>query len=173
MRSYLEIRRLRHAIIRCPECITGRHLLERTIAAVYQSLQAATANVESEEYHERCENISALTVHLQRVLKNEEKFILVFDGVDNQREAPPTLLPALARLGEFVRLTIHAYIRAHTLRNCLGTQSYNRFDRPTSITSLPPPCRRPTHPFPVLHTRPIYTRPLTKTTRHLPRVPST
>ncbi|KAK1078995.1 hypothetical protein LTR33_006765 [Friedmanniomyces endolithicus] len=31
-----------------------------------------------------------------------EKFVLVFDGVDKQRESPPTLLPALARLGEYV-----------------------------------------------------------------------
>lgn len=63
----------------------------------------------------RCENLSALAVQLQRLLStegfNEEeveegkaKFVLVFDGVDRQREAPPTLLPALARLGEIVRL---------------------------------------------------------------------
>jgi origin recognition complex subunit 5 len=34
--------------------------------------------------------------------------VLVFDGIDQQREAPPTLLPALARLGEFVRENIVA-----------------------------------------------------------------
>jgi len=34
-------------------------------------------------------------------------FILVFDGIDRQREAPPTLLPALARLGEIIpKLTV-------------------------------------------------------------------
>ncbi|KAK3700668.1 hypothetical protein LTR37_015857 [Vermiconidia calcicola] len=46
--------------------------------------------------------MSALVVHLERLLRGKEKFVLVFDGVDKQREAPPTLLPALARLGEFV-----------------------------------------------------------------------
>jgi hypothetical protein len=32
------------------------------------------------------------------------RFVLVFDGIDQQRDAPPTLLPALARLGEIVSL---------------------------------------------------------------------
>jgi len=41
-------------------------------------------------------------VHLERLLSDREKFILMFDDVDKQREAPPTLLPALARLGEIV-----------------------------------------------------------------------
>ena len=91
--------------MRCAECVTGRHLLERTVAAVHQSLQAAGDGV-AKDYNPRCENLSALVVHLQRLLKSEEKFVLVLDGVDKQREAPPTLLPALARLGEFVRLPI-------------------------------------------------------------------
>ena len=30
------------------------------------------------------------------------RFVLVFDGVDKQRDSPPTLVPALARLGEVV-----------------------------------------------------------------------
>ena len=81
--------------------MTGRHLLERTVAAVHQSLQSEG---DGEDYNPRCENLSALVVHLQRLLKSEEKFVLVLEGVDKQREAPPTLLPALARLGEFVRL---------------------------------------------------------------------
>jgi origin recognition complex subunit 5 len=36
------------------------------------------------------------------MLRDQEQYTLVFDGIDQQREAPPTLLPALARLGEFV-----------------------------------------------------------------------
>ncbi|KAI9800412.1 MAG: hypothetical protein M1833_003298 [Piccolia ochrophora] len=64
----------------------------------------------------RCENLAALATHLERLLLPRprgtstttppppppRKFILVFDGVDRQREAPPTLLPALARLGEMI-----------------------------------------------------------------------
>lgn len=60
----------------------------------------------------RCENISALAVHLQDLLKDQERFILVLDGVDKQRDAPPTLLPALARLGETVpSLTVVLIVR--------------------------------------------------------------
>lgn len=55
------------------------------------------------EYSGRCENVSTLVAHLQRLLEHEtERFVLVFDGIDKQRESPPTLLPALARLSEFV-----------------------------------------------------------------------
>jgi origin recognition complex subunit 5 len=51
----------------------------------------------------RCENASVLAVQLQRLLgSTTQKLVLVLDGVDRQREAPPTLLPALARLGELV-----------------------------------------------------------------------
>jgi len=32
------------------------------------------------------------------------RFVLVFDGIDRQREAPGTLLPGLARLSEIVSL---------------------------------------------------------------------
>lgn len=102
VRSYLEASKLDFAIVRCRGCVTGRHLLERTIAAVLQRIQAETATHDNEDHGGRCENLSALTVHLQRLLRSKEKFILVFDGVDRQREAPPTLLPALARLGEYV-----------------------------------------------------------------------
>lgn len=55
----------------------------------------------------RTENLNSLVVHLQRILgglEEQEKFVLVFDGIDSQREAPPTLLPALARFGEMVCL---------------------------------------------------------------------
>lgn len=109
--SYLQARKLKHAVVRCAECVTGRHFLERTVAAVHQSLQAGEDG-EAKDYNPRCENLSALVVHLQRLLKSDEKFVLVLDGVDKQREAPPTLLPALARLGEFVRLLSHPYVVA-------------------------------------------------------------
>jgi len=59
----------------------------------------------------RTENLSALLVHLQRLLNEgsgsgingqTSKLVLVFDGIDKQRDAPPTLIPALARLSEIV-----------------------------------------------------------------------
>ena len=99
--SYLQASKLKHAIVRSQECVTGRHFLERTVSAVYESLHPREDG-QTGDYNPRCENLSALVVHLQRLLQKEEKFVLVLDGVDKQREAPPTLLPALARLGEFV-----------------------------------------------------------------------
>jgi len=54
----------------------------------------------------RCESISVLAVQLQQLLHRQKKFILVFDGIDRQREAPPTLLPAIVRLGEIVKLSL-------------------------------------------------------------------
>ncbi|KAI4241838.1 MAG: hypothetical protein L6R42_011181 [Xanthoria sp. 1 TBL-2021] len=85
------------AIIRSKECITTRHLLERTITGVQEALGDIAPSVDG-----RCESISTFAVQLQRLLKDQKKFILVFDNIDRQREAAPTLLPALARLGELV-----------------------------------------------------------------------
>lgn len=59
----------------------------------------------------RCESLAQFVVELGRLLNDQvpratsnvkRRFVLVFDGIDKQREPPPTLLPALARLGELV-----------------------------------------------------------------------
>ncbi|EMC96279.1 hypothetical protein BAUCODRAFT_69523 [Baudoinia panamericana UAMH 10762] len=97
VRSHLANSKLKHAFIDCRECVTGRHLLERTVAVVHN---AVTGDANS--LNDRCENVSALVVNLQRLLDGRGKFALVLDGVDKQREPSPTLLPALARLGEVI-----------------------------------------------------------------------
>ena len=77
------------------------------MGVVHDVLQEDCIDGNDQAYNGRCENLSSLTVHLQRLLENRNKFVLVFDGVDKQREAPPTLLPALARLGEVIpQLTV-------------------------------------------------------------------
>jgi hypothetical protein len=53
-------------------------------------------------FAQRCENVNSLAAHLERVLRQLPKLILVFDGIDKQREAPPTLVPGLVRLGSVV-----------------------------------------------------------------------
>ncbi|OJD28642.1 male sterility protein [Diplodia corticola] len=104
VRGVLETRKLPHAIINSRECITGRHLLERTLAACLDAVDETDPDTPLDRApYARCENLSALFVQLQRLLHGTPRFVLVFDGVDKQREAPPTLLPALARLGEHVR----------------------------------------------------------------------
>lgn len=95
---------LRYAIVRSVECIGGRHLLEQTVGTVAKALEWRGAVA-------RCENISQLVVQLGRLLENwtadtedpgRRRFAVVFDGIDKQRDAPPTLLPALARMSEVV-----------------------------------------------------------------------
>ncbi|KAL8773838.1 MAG: hypothetical protein Q9209_001268, partial [Squamulea sp. 1 TL-2023] len=78
-------------------CITTRHLLERTLSEVQDALRETAPLVDG-----RCESISAFVVQLQRVLEGQKRFILVLDNIDRQREAAPTLVPALARLNELI-----------------------------------------------------------------------
>lgn len=111
VRGVLEGLNVPHAVIQCVECITGRHLLERTIAACLQSLHNSGQDVDAKLYS-KCENISALAAHLQRMIAGLDKFVLVFDGIDEQRDAPPTLLPAMSRFGELVFLP--SSYRQHT-----------------------------------------------------------
>lgn len=92
-----------HAIVQCKECITGRHLLERILAASCDAVDALPGSSVDRSRYVRCENLSALLAHLQRLLAGvKDKFVLVVDGIDQQREAPPTLEAGLARFGEYV-----------------------------------------------------------------------
>lgn len=92
---------LLYAVVKSAECIGGRHLLEQTIGAVAQAL-GSTGNIA------RCENLAQLAVVIGALmevwtsLNGHRRLVLVFDGIDRQRDAPPTLLQALARLGETV-----------------------------------------------------------------------
>ncbi|WPH04263.1 Hypothetical protein R9X50_00715200 [Acrodontium crateriforme] len=109
--SHLQKQNLRHTIVRCRECVTGRHLLEKIVGQVYQTLQEEGRDG---TFGGRCESIGTLAVHLQRALSNGEKFVLVLDEIDKQREAPPTLLPALARMGETIPNLTVVLIVQHT-----------------------------------------------------------
>ncbi|KAF8861528.1 hypothetical protein BDZ45DRAFT_713284 [Acephala macrosclerotiorum] len=95
---------IRYAVIKSAECLGGRHLFEQTIGAV------ATA-IDWPESVGRCENLAQLVVELSKLVEGytrssqngtQQKLVLVFDGIDHQRDAPPTLLPALARLAEII-----------------------------------------------------------------------
>ncbi|KAI1300782.1 origin recognition complex subunit 5 C-terminus-domain-containing protein [Xylaria venustula] len=91
---------LNYAIVKSAECVTARHFFERTVGLVGDALQ-------NEVTPGRCETLAALTAELTKILKyvdrdDGSRFVLVFDGIDRQRDAPPTLLPALARLSEII-----------------------------------------------------------------------
>lgn len=91
---------LHYAIVNSLECVTGRHFFETTVRKVAQAIGSNPSSP-------RCENLAQLTFELSQLLKvappsDMRSFVLVFDAVDRQREAPPTILPALARLSEVV-----------------------------------------------------------------------
>ncbi len=95
---------LQYAVVKSAECITGRHLLETIVGSIAHAIGWKGA------VH-RCENLSQLAVEIARLLDGSShklnadgnsNFFLVLNGIDRQRDAPPTLLPALARMGEVV-----------------------------------------------------------------------
>lgn len=92
---------LDYAIVDSNKCVTARHLFERTVAKVSDAVRYLGPKAR------RCETLSQLTVELSNMLKYGEhpedwRFVLVFDAIDRQRDAPTTLLPGLARLSETV-----------------------------------------------------------------------
>lgn len=105
IRAVLSTIEVPHAIVRSTECITGRHLLTKILWA---TLEALGQKDEWEQFGKgRCEHVSTLAVLLDECLTasgggGKGKFVLVLDEIDKQREAPQTLLSALARLGEMV-----------------------------------------------------------------------
>ncbi|KAK3170045.1 hypothetical protein OEA41_009430, partial [Lepraria neglecta] len=102
VKAVAEAIRTPFAIVRSQECITQRHLLERAIANTKEALEGQDDDAYIDTVDGRCESISAFVVELQRLLGGRGRFILVFDGIDHQRDAAPTLLPAIARLGEMI-----------------------------------------------------------------------
>ena len=79
VRRILALSTVSHAIVQSQECITGRHLLESIVAACIKSLDTtADVHVDYSRYG-RCENLAALAVHLQRLLDDVPKFVLVLD----------------------------------------------------------------------------------------------
>ncbi|OAR03164.1 hypothetical protein LLEC1_02238, partial [Akanthomyces lecanii] len=95
--------RLSHARIDAAQCITVRHLYERIVSAVAAAVQA------QDLAPKRCETMAQLAVALGEMLQEtgrrddqRRRFALVLDSIDRQRDAPATLLPALARLSEMI-----------------------------------------------------------------------
>ncbi|KAH8677508.1 origin recognition complex subunit 5 C-terminus-domain-containing protein [Xylariales sp. PMI_506] len=139
---------LKYTLVKSTECVTSRHLFERTVAAVADALlwEAPLG---------RCETLAALTVELSKLLKYVERdggwrFVLVFDTIDRQREAPPTLLPALARLSEIIPNLTTVFIVTAPLPSLLRTPSTPHIHFPPytksqyiAILSMTPPTALP------------------------------
>ncbi|KAF2671896.1 origin recognition complex subunit Orc5 [Microthyrium microscopicum] len=102
VRAVLQALDVPHAIIDSKECITTRQLLEQAVAATRNSVHQALGTGLLHGNQIKCETVNALENHLEKNIKDVPKFVLVFDGVDRQKEAPMTLLPGLARLGTII-----------------------------------------------------------------------
>lgn len=72
-----------------------------------------TGQAEVLEQCDRVDSLNGLAVGLQRLLQDyKQKLVLVLDGIDRQRGASSTMLPALARLGDAVHdsfLLVHLF----------------------------------------------------------------
>lgn len=84
-----------------------RHLYERVVSAVAAAVRA------QDRAPKRCETMAQLAVAMGDMLQDNARernprwrFALVLDSMDRQRDAPATLLPALARLSEMVGLML-------------------------------------------------------------------
>ncbi|KAG9242183.1 origin recognition complex subunit 5 C-terminus-domain-containing protein [Calycina marina] len=92
---------LRHAIIRTAECITPRHLVEKTVRAV--------ADVVGYKASNRCESTSQMVNELEKMafwMQSQHSYpssrlVLAFDGIDRQ-SMHTAALPALAKLAELI-----------------------------------------------------------------------
>lgn len=110
--------RFGYAVIDVSQPITSRHLFEHIFEAVTDSLPNAHRRHPTPpdpSPQPRCESLAQLAVALEVLLKVEPplvntdtrsrpSFLLALDNADKSRDGPATLLPALARLSEKVRL---------------------------------------------------------------------
>ncbi|QPG93753.1 hypothetical protein C2857_002228 [Epichloe festucae Fl1] len=100
----------KHVTVNAAQCITGRHLFERIVGSVADTLLSDGDLGESSSTprrHRRCETLAQLCVAMSTMLKDPTRdprwrLVLVLDAIDRQRDAPPTLLPGLARLSEIM-----------------------------------------------------------------------
>ena len=95
----LAARQIRHAVVRCQESLSQRHLLSKIFAACLTTLDLEAGA----EQHDKLDSINALANNLEKLFRKEQRrVVLVLDEVDEQGGAAVTLLPALARLGDLV-----------------------------------------------------------------------
>lgn len=92
---------LRYAVVDAAQCVTARQLFETVVSSV-----ASAVDWPRDDLSRRCDTLAQLDVELCRMLKypgrRDFTFVLVLDAADRARDAPPSLLPGLARLSEIV-----------------------------------------------------------------------
>ncbi|KAJ9617023.1 hypothetical protein H2200_000744 [Cladophialophora chaetospira] len=98
--SVLQAREIAHTIIKSKECLSQRHLLSKIFAA---SITTLGHGGQIEQY-EKTDNINSLLGNLRKLFERLErvKFVVILEDADELRQPGPTLLPALARLGDLI-----------------------------------------------------------------------
>ncbi|ETN36661.1 uncharacterized protein HMPREF1541_08939 [Cyphellophora europaea CBS 101466] len=97
--AVLNAHKLKHAVIKCRECLSQRHLLGKIFAACAQAL----GQEEAVERYDRVDSLNALSVNLQKLFRGSNlRTVIVLDSIDELKGPGSTLLPALARLGDMI-----------------------------------------------------------------------
>ena len=97
----LKKQHIEHVTIDCRECLSQRHLLTKIFARCVRAL----GKEDQEDRYDRLDSINAIGSNLRRLLQHrKEKLVVILVAADQQRGATPTLLPALARLGDLVSM---------------------------------------------------------------------
>ena len=108
---------IRHALVHSADWMDTGELLEAIIVGVTNiSIEnGLKASMDPVKIHERIrwDDLTSFYNKIRLLLEGKGHTILVLDGIDRQREAWQTLLPAMSRLGEIVSRT---YL---TLNRCL------------------------------------------------------
>ncbi len=90
-----------YALVDATKCVTVQHLFERTLTLAARAVGCSATRTK------RCDSLAQLAIDLGAILQQAThggwRFVLVFDAIDRQRDAPFGLLPGLARLAEVVR----------------------------------------------------------------------
>ncbi|KIW29352.1 uncharacterized protein PV07_05171 [Cladophialophora immunda] len=96
----LRSREIQHGVIKSRECLSQRHLLSKIFAACV----GAFGQESDTEHFDRTDSINALLGNLRRLFERvgRKEFVAVIDDADALKQPGPTLLPALARLGDLI-----------------------------------------------------------------------
>ncbi|EXJ92259.1 hypothetical protein A1O3_00809 [Capronia epimyces CBS 606.96] len=96
----LERRGIDYAVLRSRECLSQRHLVSKVFAAALQALGLETRV----EQYGRVDSINALLENLRKLSEHAagRRFVVVLEDTDKLKQAGATLLPALARLGDYI-----------------------------------------------------------------------
>ncbi|RMZ83982.1 hypothetical protein DV737_g1342, partial [Chaetothyriales sp. CBS 132003] len=97
--AVLEARRARHVLVRCAECVSPRHLLNKIFTAC---LTLLARHDEADEY-DRVDSVNALVVNLDKLFRKQEaRIVLVLDQLDSLTGTSQMLVAALVRLPDTV-----------------------------------------------------------------------